>query len=281
MKLYLAGGEGRHWLTEEYMRVFLAGFCDDIGVIPSNTKLSLLEQAEELKIHKPYMLESFFYCDEETERLIPYFGDFILDSGAFTFCGTGKFDKSKFDEYIEKYADFIKRNKVEKFFELDVDSIMGYEKVLEYRERLERLTGKQPIPVWHISRGKEEFIRHCDEYPYVALGGYVAAIKSSDPRQKAYVRSYPWFINEAHKRGAKIHGLGYTSLQGLTMHHFDSVDSTAWTTGNRFGYIYQFDGRTIRKYDAPKGKRIGDPKKAALINFMEWIKFQQYAETHM
>lgn len=262
------------------MRVFLAGFCD-IGVIPKQTKLDLLQEAEARKIHKPYMLESFFYCDEETERLIPYFGDFILDSGAFTFCGTGKFDSSKFDEYIEKYADFIKRNKVEKFFELDVDSIMGYEKVLEYRERLERLTGKQPIPVWHISRGKEEFIRHCDEYPYVALGGYVAAIKSSDPRQKAYVRSYPWFINEAHKRGAKIHGLGYTSLQGLTIHHFDSVDSTAWTTGNRFGYIYQFDGRTIRKYDAPKGKRLGDPKKAALINFMEWIKFQQYADTHL
>lgn len=280
MKLYLAGGEGRHWLTEEYMKVFLAGFCD-IGVIPKQTKLDLLQEAEARKIHKPYMLESFFYCDEETERLIPYFGDFILDSGAFTFCGTGNFDKLKFDEYIEKYADFIKRNKVEKFFELDVDSIMGYEKVLEYRERLERLTGKQPIPVWHISRGKEEFIRHCDEYPYVALGGYVAAIKSSDPRQKAYVRSYPWFINEAHKRGCKIHGLGYTSLQGLTMHHFDSVDSTAWTTGNRFGYLYQFDGRTIRKYDAPKGKRLGDPRKAALINFMEWIKFQQYAETHL
>ena len=280
MKLYLAGGEGRHWLTEEYMRVFLAGFCD-IGAIPKQTKLDLLQEAEVRKIHKPYMLESFFYCDEETERLIQYFGDFILDSGAFTFCGTGKFDKLKFDEYIEKYADFIKRNKVEKFFELDVDSIMGYEKVLEYRVRLERLTGKQPIPVWHISRGKEEFLRHCDEYPYVALGGYVAAIKSSDPRQKAYVRSYPWFINEAHKRGAKIHGLGYTSLQGLTIHHFDSVDSTAWTTGNRFGYIYQFDGRTIRKYDAPKGKRLGDPKKAALINFMEWIKFQQYADTHL
>lgn len=280
MKLYLAGGEGRHWLTEEYMKVFLAGFCD-IGVIPKQTKLDLLQEAEARKIHKPYMLESFFYCDEETERLIPYFGDFILDSGAFTFCGTGKFDSSKFDEYIEKYADFIKRNKVEKFFELDVDSIMGYEKVLEYRVRLERLTGKQPIPVWHISRGKEEFIRHCDEYPYVALGGYVAAIKSSDPRQKAYVRSYPWFINEAHKRGCKIHGLGYTSLQGLTMHHFDSVDSTAWTTGNRFGYLYQFDGRTIRKYDAPKGKRLGDPRRAALINFMEWIKFQQYAETHL
>ena len=59
-----------------------------------------------------------------------------------------------------------------------------------FRTAVIKLTGKQPIPVWHISRGKDEFIRHCDEFPYVALGGYVAAIKASDPRQKAYVKAY-------------------------------------------------------------------------------------------
>lgn len=229
----------------------------------------------------PYILESFYYADAETERLIPYMGDFLLDSGAFTFCGTGKFNEKQFDEYIEKYADFIVRNKVKKYFELDVDSITGYEKVKEYRTRMERLTGVQPIPVWHISRGKEEFIRHCKEYPYVALGGYVAAIKASDPRQKAYVNSYPWFIKTAHEHGAKIHGLGYTSLEGLKKNHFDSVDSTAWTTGNRFGYIYNFNGETMTKVDVPKGHRIVKPREAALHNFTEWVKFQKYAETHL
>lgn len=231
--------------------------------------------------YHPYILESFFYADADTERLIPYFGDFLLDSGAFTFCGTGGFTIDQFDSYLERYADFINRNKIDKFFELDVDSITGYEKVLEYRRKLERLTGKQPIPVWHISRGKDEFIRHCDEFPYVALGGYVAAIKASDPRQKAYVKAYPWFINEAHKRGKKIHGLGFTSLSGLEQYHFDSVDSTAWTTGNRFGYLYWFDGKTMRKKDAPKGHRIGDSRAAALNNFTEWVKYQQYADKHL
>lgn len=231
--------------------------------------------------HKPYILESFFYADADTERLMPHFGDFLLDSGAFTFRGTGGFSPSRFDEYLERYADFINRNKVEKFFELDVDSITGYDKVLEYRARLERLTNKQPIPVWHISRGKDEFLRHCDEYPYVALGGYVAAIKASDPRQKAYVRAYPWFISEAHKRNTKIHGLGFTSLEGLRKYHFDSVDSTAWTTGNRFGYLYFFDGRTMAKKDAPKGHRIADSRAAALHNYTEWIKFQKYADKYL
>jgi hypothetical protein len=59
------------------------------------------------------------------------------------------------------------------------------------------------------------------------------------------------------------------------------VDSTAWTTGNRFGYLYWFDGQTIRKKDAPKGYRIGNSRAAALNNYVEWIKFQQYADKHL
>ena len=213
--------------------------------------------------------------------MLPYFGDFLLDSGAFTFCGSDKYKKVGFDEYLEQYADFINRNNIEKFFELDVDSIVGYEKVLEFRKKLEKLTNKQCIPVWHISRGKTEFIKHCDEYPYVALGGYVAAIKASDPKQQAYVKAYPWFIEQAHKRNAKIHGLGFTQMKGLEKYHFDSVDSTAWTTGNRFGYIYRFNGKTIDKIKTPANHRIGKPREAALINFIEWVKFQKYAETHL
>lgn len=234
-----------------------------------------------IRTHKPFILESFYYADADTERLLPYYGDFLLDSGAFTFCGTGGFQESKFEEYLERYADFINRNHVDKFFELDVDSITGYEKVLYYRRKLEKLTGKQSIPVWHISRGKEEFIRHCDEFPYVALGGYVAAIKASDPRQKAYVKAYPWFINEAHKRNVKIHGLGFTQLKLLPQYHFDSVDSTAWTTGNRFGFLYYFDGSTMQKREAPKQHRISDSRAAALNNYTEWIKFQKWAVTHI
>lgn len=228
-----------------------------------------------------YILQSYYYADEFTEKyIIPNVKGFLLDSGAFTFAQNKKAN-IVWEEYIEKYADFITRNKINDFFELDIDNITGYEKVIEYRKMLERLTGKQPIPVWHISRGKEEFIKHCEEYSYVALGGYVAAIKANDPRQKAYVRAYPWFIKTAHEHNAKIHGLGFTSLEGLKKYHFDSVDSTAWTTGNRYGYIYRFDGQTMKKIDTPKGKRLADASKVALINYTEWLKFQRYAETYL
>lgn len=105
---FLAGGETRHWLHD---------------ISPSKEK------------HRPYILESYFYADEVTEKLLPMFGDFLLDSGAFTFMQNSK-SHVEWDEYIERYADFISRNNIEKFFELDIDSVVGYKEVLRFRKNL-------------------------------------------------------------------------------------------------------------------------------------------------
>lgn len=232
-----------------------------------------------IREYHPYILESFYYADKDTERLLPYYGDFLLDSGAFTFLHNFN-ETVDWQDYVERYADFINRNKVEKFFELDIDPVIGYENVLKIRKRLEQLTGKQCIPVWHLSRGIGEFTKMCDEYQYVALGGIVSEQRHGK-KYKQYHSSFPWFINTAHKKGAKIHGLGFTSLTRLKDCHFDSVDSTAWTTGNRFGYVWQFDGKTMKKVETPKNHRITNPKAAALYNYMEWIKFQRWAKTNL
>lgn len=246
------------------------------GVIPFNEKKNIGGGFDNAILkHRPYILESFYYADEDTERLLNYFGDFLLDSGAFTFMQNSK-SHLDWNDYIEKYANFINRNKIEKFFELDIDSVVGYDKVLKFREKLEKLTGKQCIPVWHKSRGLDEFKKMCDEYSYVAIGGIVS--KEIKPDQ---YKAFPIMINEAHKRGAKIHGLGFTNLKLLPKCHFDSVDSTAWTTGNRFGFIYHFNGKTMVKINCPKGKRLADSRKVALINYTEWIKFQKYAEANL
>ena len=117
----------------------------------------------------------------------------------------------------------------------------------------------------------------CDEYPYVALGGIV----NSDIKQAGYDRMFPWFIKEAHKRGAKIHGLGFTKLKLLEKYHFDSVDSTSWTTGNRFGHIFKFNGRTMVRFNKKKNQKISNPRAVSINNFNEWVKFQKYARTHL
>lgn len=228
-----------------------------------------------IRQHRPYILESFYYTDEDTERLLPFYGDFLLDSGAFTFMQNSKVCVD-WDEYIERYASFIKRNKIEKFFELDIDTVVGYDKVKKYRDKLENLTEKRSIPVWHKSRGIAEFRRMCNEYDYVSIGGIVS--KEIKPE---HYKLFPAMIKEAHERGCKIHGLGFTNLAWLPKCHFDSVDSTAWTTGNRFGFVYKFDGSTMHKIQKPEGSRIADARGAALWNYIEWIKFQRYAEENL
>ena len=228
-----------------------------------------------IREHKPYILESFFYADEDIERLLPYYGDFMLDSGAFTFM-QGTVGVPDFDAYLERYADFIKRNNVEKFFELDIDNVIGYDRVKVLRARLESLTGKPCIPVWHTTRGIDEFYKMCEEYPFVAIGGIVT--KEIKPAQYHIL---PHLIREAHKRNAKIHGLGFTNLSWLSKCHFDSVDSTAWTTGNRFGYLYHFDGKHMKKIDRPEGYKLADSRAVALHNYTEWIKFQKWAMVYL
>lgn len=294
MQIFLAGGERRHWLLGEYEAISCgterpARGCeadadervrDRSGVADENIprRRSSVEGGQDrlydepTKVHRPYILESFYYADADTERLIPYFGDFLLDSGAFTFMQNSS-ARLDWDEYIKKYADFIVRNNVQKYFELDIDSVVGYQQVLKYRAKLEDLTGRPCIPVWHKSRGLAEFKEMCSAYKYAAIGGIVS--KEIKPDQYS---ALPPLIAEAHRRNCKLHGLGFTALQWLPKCHFDSVDSTAWTTGNRFGYVYYFDGKTMKKVDAPKGHRLADSRKVALINFTEWIKFQKYAE---
>lgn len=226
---------------------------------------------------KPYILESFYYADkDEIQKLMPYFGDFLLDSGAFTFMANSKTHVDWF-EYAKRYAEFVGNNDIDKYLELDLDYIIGYEKTLKLREILESETGKKVIPVWHPCRGKDEFCKMCDDYDYVALGGIVGQ------KWRGVEQYMPWFIKEAHKRNAKIHGLGFTKMTKLDQYHFDSVDSTAWTTGNRFGYAYYFDGKTIKKKNRPDNTRASKEmaRVLAVNNFVEWCKYQQWADTHL
>lgn len=218
------------------------------------------------------VLESFYYIkDWQIEYARKGKRDFLLDSGAFTFmCNKGAV--TDWDEYVRRYADFIVRNDVRKFFELDIDSVVGYSKVLEYRKKLETATGRQCIPVWHKSRGFNEFKKMCDEYDYVAVGGIVS--REIKPKQYGV---FPTLINTAHKRKALIHGLGFTNVNLLSKYHFDSVDSTSWTSGGRYGALYKYENGQMRLIPKVAGKRlIGDA--ATEHNLMEWLKLQRYAE---
>lgn len=277
MKIYLADTRSRGEVMDA-MKVYIAG---------DNNKKKILRETlygcdfftGENALSGINILESFYYLrkNEEFMTLVKHFGSFLLDSGAFTFMSGSHKGAIDWDEYVEEYAAFINRWNVKLFFELDIDSVVGLAEVERLREKLEALTGKKPIPVWHRNRGKEYFIKMCESYPYVALGGIVT--KEID--RKKYESAFPWFIKTAHEHKCKIHGLGYTTVANLRKYRFDSVDSTAWLYGNRGGYLYKFNPRTgLLEQLSKDGCRLKS-REGAVSNFNEWVKFGKYAETHL
>lgn len=76
-----------------------------------------------------------------------------------------------------------------------------------------------------------------------------------------------------------MHGLGMTTMKTLQMLKFDSVDSSNWTAGPRFGALHKFTGTEIKthRYDNLRGRGqvLGE------YNFFEWVKFANYAENNM
>jgi hypothetical protein len=270
MKIHLAGEHPIKNGTE--MRLHLAG---------ENTKTNILtKQIDKMPfaVGDINILESYYYLRDNNKfiPLIHKFNSFLLDSGAFTFITNTHEQKVDWDRYVEEYADFIVRNKIELFFELDIDSIVGLKEVERLRHKLENLTQRKPIPVWHKSRGKQYFLDMCDAYPYVAIGGIV----TKEIPRRIYEKAFPWFISNAHRRGAKIHGLGYTTIANLSKYHFDSVDSTAWLYGNRGGYLYKFNAaKGCMNQIKKEGARLKS-KEAALNNFLEWCKLSIYAQKY-
>lgn len=225
-----------------------------------------------LKEHKiDYILESFYSIKEWQ---IPYIKEckiFLLDSGAFTFLNSNK-GKVDFNQYLKDYISFINKYDIKYFFELDIDSIVGYEKVKEMRKVLEEGTGKKCIPVWHKSRGLEEWHKLTKEYDYVAIGGNVI----KEIKRKEYKYLIP-MLNIAKENGCKVHGLGFTNMKALRKYHFYSVDSTSWISGEKFGTLYTFQDGTLKTISY-KDRRIRDYMKSRHHNIEEWIKFQKYAD---
>lgn len=239
------------------MRIYLSSL--DCGY-------DILDEFEKRGVKDMWNLVSFFHPrtmnHEWFERLLSMSESVIVDSGAFSLQHGQRVD---IDEYLRKYAAFINENDNEKilgFFEMDIDSFVGYEKVKQMRTKLDRVTDKI-VPVWHKNRGVEDFKRMCDETPsrMVAVG----CVHNLDIRIDQYIN----FVNEAHRRGCKIHGLGMTNMRVLKKVPFDTVDSTSWNSKPIRG---------INPKTGKKGKGREFYIQAMANGYMQWVQKQKEME---
>lgn len=179
-------------------------------------------------------LMSYYYIKGANEQLAEYIRDHsdlvLIDSGAHSFQFGIKQDWVK---YTQEYAEFIKRfdrPNVVGYFEMDIENVIGYDKVLYLRSILEKVSNKI-IPVWHPLRGINEYEKMCQQYArkVIAIGGF----KGTDIKDEQFLM----FIKVARKYGCKVHCLGMTRSEVLDKVPFDYTDSSSWNAQSRFGGI--------------------------------------------
>ena len=244
------------------MKVYLAGFETAYNIWKEST--------ENIYILSSYINHQNGECPKYMKQ-----DRHILDSGAYS-AMNGTLKNIDWDKYVENYADFIAKNNIKHFIEMDIDSVVGLEKVEQLREKLEKITKKKCIPVWHRSRGEKYFLQMIKNYDYVALGGF--AINEWKKKDYKYIN---WFLEKAKENNCKIHGLGITGIDVLKKYKFYSVDSTSWLAGSKYGEVCMFRNGFPVRIKKKLNKRVKDYKDLNLYNFKQWIKFQKYAEEYL
>lgn len=234
------------------------------------------QRKKAINLYKPlYMLETFFKKSSTCAMVQHDVGvdNFLLDSGAFSFMNGKPTTLVEIEEYVEAYIAHINEYKVKHYFEMDVDSIFGYEQVKIWRKKIESSTGVQSIPVWHKTRGVDDFKRTISEYNYIAIGGF--ANKELKQAEYPLVKK---MVEYARLKGVKAHGLGFTNFKYLFDFPFYSVDSSCWSISPaRGGNLHRFkDGKiTIKSLKGENKLRLSD---MVFYSFGEWVKFQKYMD---
>lgn len=220
-----------------------------------------------------YNLMSYYYIPKNPKRargIIEQSERIMIDSGAHTF-QKGK-TKLNWEEYTESYARFIRENDCDKivgYFEMDVDKVIGLERVIKLRRRLEQETDKI-IPVWHKGRGIEDFYQMCEEYSgkVVAITGF----KNEDIKDHQYAQ----FLKIAWQHNCRVHCLGMTRQDVLKKVPFDYVDSSSWTQGVLYGRL---GGRKL-KNEKTTAERAVMRQRQWEAAYKEAMKMQEYYENY-
>lgn len=245
------------------MNIFLAGRMGDSC------------PQEYIDFKSKFILQTYFDCRKwlpERQKEVVYAPDiFFLDSGAFTFMNSGV--KVDWERYLQEYAQFVNAYNIYHFFELDLDTVIGINQTKTMTKKLEHLTQKQCIPVFHACRGLKTWREMCKNYGYVAIG---ASGLTEECRWVKNDKLLLQMVDIAHSYGTKIHGLGYTRLENLnnTTIPFDSVDSSSCLSGGRFATMYKFTGKRLISKNI-KGRSPGY-KILNKHNIREWVKMQYY-----
>lgn len=229
-----------------------------------------------LDLSKLHILESFYNVNPDDPDYFSYCGDFLLDSGAFSMMNSKNGKKLNIKDYCIKYGQFVKKYNIDNFIELDIDGVYGIDIYKDCLHRLQDITGKDPLRVFHPWRGIDYYKELVKQKDRICIGSI--AVKLIKP-EDYYIFNY--LLDLAHQNNCKVHGLGVGSILNIRKYNFDSVDSASWLTSVRNGQLYKFNGHQLNKYDGSAGcsdeQRV-DRNFIGVTALQEWEKYSKYLE---
>ena len=151
----------------------------------------------------------------------------ILDSGAYSAYENG----TPID--LNKYIQFIVKNKPELYFNLDV---IGDVESSWRNQRVMECNGLHPIPIFHADENIK-WLHKCLEYDYMALGGMASG--SHESVREAFLDSCFDVICDTPDRlpKTKVHGLGLASPLLVAKYPMFSADTASGIHYGRYGII--------------------------------------------
>lgn len=261
------------------MKVYLA--CTTTDYISEKSGLGKIYKWEDINL-----LISYEYIKPSHIPVISKVGNFIIDSGIFSFLNGKDTSNIDWEEYSIKYADFVRTNNIKNYVEIDIDKQIGLQEVEKLRSKIEKRVGWKSMPVWHIDRGYDKWLQICRDYNYVCFGAFI-----TDGLQKSKYSIISKFLYDAKKLNCKVHGLGFTSTKWLKKLSFYSVDSSTYIGGARYGLTYTFDSKLCEiRTENRKGKKIkrehlvqskGNVSNLNNYNFGEWMKYAMWANRNL
>lgn len=252
------------------MELYFSAFWQSVYALPKDYE-------KLVNISEMNILQTFARAETRMKKNLEKqkeFKNYMLDSGAFTMMNSKSKQKFEIMDYAEKYAKFIKENDINQFIELDIDGVYGINIYKDCLHLIQDITGKNPIKVFHMWRGKEYFEELVKKENIIAISRIASGGESSKLKESDYVLLND-LIQLAHENNCKVHGLGITGSGELRKYNFDSVDSSSWSNGMRAGTLCKFDGHSINTYRSSGNYKL-DGKIYGINGLVEWKKYSDY-----
>jgi len=242
------------------MKVFVAAFETMYGVFDHNPAVISIINDARTNYFSSYLAPRL--CSRAVRAVRA--PNHICDSGAHSFFTATEQDIGEYfkksqgtrsmkdpDLYVRKYIGWIQRHWMyyRHFVELDIQELVGYEKVLKWRQWYKDAgVWSKIIPCFHNCNTMDEFkamVDACDSR-YVGVEG----IRTNRP-----VLPYLELTRYCYDNDCRIHAFALTRGSYLEKYPFYSVDSSTLTYSYRIGLVPTWDPKTGVKL-VKVGKRM-------------------------